>query len=145
MSGEHPAKFRSYKLNDMCKELLKVDVSYQHIPILPNGMEGFAYSQLRAEVKRRKRAAKKRANKALRTLLNDDTAKFHYMQHAMSVSCDGYELHHFGTSTGMFHGAHGHTTIQATRENITDAKFLFIADCWPIICAIRNAYKTELV
>lgn len=119
-------------------------------------MEGFLYSTLKAEVKRRESVAAERAAAALRVLLNDKYAVFTNIKKSAAVQSDEMHMNDrngYGQYCGGYYFGNIFIQIVETRSAIEtietnasriDKRFVFLANHWRAICEIRKCYLEEL-
>jgi hypothetical protein len=101
-------------------------------------MEGFTYTQLKAEVRRRELAALERANKALRLLLGRP-AEFRNIDKSLEVNCSFVHMKWVDTSVKIvasyatFHGVDENEVIVLFYTHLSE------------IAKIYEQYKQELI
>jgi hypothetical protein len=122
-----------------------------------NKMEGFKYSLIMAELKRREEGADWRANHALRELLKDKRAVFvHNHTQQPEVRSKGVCLDrrdddgtYRGSSAVLPYGRQHLIGSLAEFEakddlSLVEEHFILLAKKWDAICVIYEAYKKEL-
>lgn len=120
-------------------------------------MEEYTYSQLVAEVERRKKTATHNAHSKLRKLLGNE-AVFAMLSTSPAVRWSGLQLDRYDASTKRYTGGRFGLgvfyTIEATREEAeravqkehhpADVRFLEMMNKWDQIVMIREEYLAEL-